>query len=383
MHISTWYSTHFESRLKGRYVTSNHIQPLLDTADELFEISQVGKSEKGIKIQCVKFGRGKKVVLAWSQMHGNESTTTKALFDLFKFLGQKEHFSDEIQTFLNTHTCYFIPILNPDGAAAYTRENSNGVDLNRDAQKQSQSESRVLGRLFENIKPDLCLNLHDQRTMYSLPNAKSASISFLAPAADAERTITGARRTAMGHIEHMFTYMNTLLPGQIGRYDDTFNADCVGDTFQQYGVPTILFEAGHYQNDYQREKTREFIFYAFLSLFGVLENKEESITSYAEIPENGKMFKDVILRNVVINNKTTDVAISYEETLKEGRIEFVPIIDKIGELELHIGHLEINGKEAHILLNSYENVFEGEKVATIVDKNSDIVLFSCDLCNNI
>jgi predicted deacylase len=378
MHISTWYSTYFESRLKGRYVTSNHIQPLLETANDLFEISEIGESENGLKIQCVKFGKGKKVVLAWSQMHGNESTTTKAIFDLFKFFGQKEYLGNEIQSFLETHTCYFIPILNPDGAAAYTRENANGIDLNRDAHKQSQAESRILLKLFEMVQPDLCLNLHDQRTMYSLPGAKSATISFLAPAADAKRTVTAARSAAMRQIEQMYGYLSTMLPGQIGRYDDTFNSDCVGDTFQQRGVPTILFEAGHYQNDYQREQTRAYIFYAMLNLFGVLKNKQEPNISYDEIPENGKMFKDVILRNVVIDKKTTDVAINYKETLEEGRIKFVPILEKIGELEHFFGHQEIEGKGAYILLNSYENVFEGEEIATIVDKNSDIVLFSCD-----
>jgi murein tripeptide amidase MpaA len=31
-------------------------------------------------------------------------------------------------------TFYCIPMLNPDGAALYTRENANKVDLNRDSQ---------------------------------------------------------------------------------------------------------------------------------------------------------------------------------------------------------------------------------------------------------
>ena len=68
----------------------------------------------------------------WSQMHGNESTTTKALFDVFNTLISNNPI---IKHILNACTLYIIPILNPDGAEAYTRVNANAVDLNRDAQE--------------------------------------------------------------------------------------------------------------------------------------------------------------------------------------------------------------------------------------------------------
>ena len=257
MEFSSWYTNHFDARLKGRYLHLKHANPILDLYEDEFSISTIGTSENHKNIRCVKVGSGKKVVLGWSQMHGNESTTTKALFDFFKFLSQKEHFQPEIESFLGAYTFYIIPILNPDGAERYTRENLNGVDLNRDAVDLSQSESRVLRDLFNAIKPELCLNLHDQRTMYSLPDAKSATVSFLAPAADAQRSVTGARREAMSVIACMFTTLSRYIPKQIGRYDDGFNENCVGDTFQMLGVPTVLFEAGHFPGDYEREKTRE------------------------------------------------------------------------------------------------------------------------------
>ena len=50
---------------------------------------------------------------------------------------------------------------------------------------------------------------------------------------------------------------------QVGRFDDAFNINCVGDYFQTQGTSTILFEAGHYQNDYSREKSRKFIAFAY------------------------------------------------------------------------------------------------------------------------
>ena len=52
----------------------------------------------------------------------------------------------------------------------------------------------------------------------------------------------------------MNNVLQNVIPNQVGIYDDSFNINCVGDSFQSKGVPTILFEAGHYKNDYSREK---------------------------------------------------------------------------------------------------------------------------------
>ena len=67
-------------------------------------------------------GTGSTKVLMWSQMHGNESTTTKSLLDLLRFLNTNPDWLDNLQLSI-------IPILNPDGAKAYTRVNANQVDL--------------------------------------------------------------------------------------------------------------------------------------------------------------------------------------------------------------------------------------------------------------
>ena len=46
--------------------------------------------------------------------------------------------------YIKNFTFYIIPQLNPDGAKLYTRNNFNDVDLNRDAIKLSQPESKCL-----------------------------------------------------------------------------------------------------------------------------------------------------------------------------------------------------------------------------------------------
>ena len=124
--LKTLYKIHKEKALFGRYIHTKNIKPLLENLPSIFKIEVIGKSVNNENIFSITIGSGKKKVLMWSQMHGNESTTTKALFDLFNILGDSNEFSD---TILNNCTLNIIPILNPDGAASYTRFNTNSVDF--------------------------------------------------------------------------------------------------------------------------------------------------------------------------------------------------------------------------------------------------------------
>ena len=373
MDLQTTYQTYFKAPLQGRYITLKHIEPLLKN-NSAFEIFRIGFSEKGKEIPVLKFGAGTKRVLMWSQMHGNESTTTKAVFDFLQCLDQKAVFQKAIHQFLNNYTVYLVPILNPDGAEMYTRVNANEVDLNRDAKNLTQKESVLLNTLFKDIQPELCLNLHDQRSIFGLETNKPATVSFLSPSANKERSITNARKKAMCHIVNMQRMLEKYIPGQVGRYDDTYNENCVGDSFTTAGVPTILFEAGHFPGDYQREKTREFIFYALLNLFGILSSetdKQIDYQDYFSIPENQKNYRDVILYNVKANDgKLVSIGIQFEETLKNDTIEFIPVIKEVGDVSSYLAHKKIDIQKNSILINSHENIIIGEKVLEIHYKNN-------------
>ena len=169
-----------EPSLQGRYITLDSIASLLNKLNTNNELEIIGKSVLDKPIYKYQIGTGNIKILFWSQMHGNESTTTKALFD---FLNLLKSDSDVARKLLNSFTFCCIPMLNPDGAKLYTRVNANKVDLNRDSQNLSQPESRVLRATFENFKPDFCYNLHDQRTIFGVGSTrKPATISFLAPA---------------------------------------------------------------------------------------------------------------------------------------------------------------------------------------------------------
>ncbi|WP_109300713.1 M14 family zinc carboxypeptidase [Aquimarina sp. AU474] len=344
--LHSWYNTYKEKSLSGRYIPQDNISPLLDSLSLLIEIEQIGVSENDLPIHLIKLGKGQKRLLLWSQMHGNESTTTKALFDFINLLG--DHDNNVAKSILNECTLFIVPILSPDGAKRYTRLNFNDVDLNRDAQDKTQKESIVLDKLIHKVKPDFAFNLHGQRTIFSAGQTNlPATVSFLSPAGDQKRSITPDRKIAMEVIAKMNDVLQQSIPNQVGRYDDGFNINCVGDTLANKGIPTVLFEAGHYINDYEREITREYIFYAMVTSIAYIAKTTitgNEFKDYFLIPENGKCFYDVIIRDVVLNEKKVDIAVQYTEQLDVDHVKFVPKIVKIDDLQNFYGHREIIGK---------------------------------------
>lgn len=366
--IKSLFFEYKENSLYNRYITNNHIAPLLDKLSDKLFVEIIGKSVLRESIYGLKIGTGEKRILMWSQMHGNESTTTKALFDLLNTLLNDK---SSLKYILEACTLYIIPILNPDGANAYTRINANNVDLNRDAQALSQPESQALRNVFDTIKPHFCYNLHGQRTIFSAGKTnKPATISFLAPAQDEACSITTNRKIAMELIGIMNEALQEIIPNQVGVYDDAFNLNCVGDTFQHENIPTILFEAGHYKGDYKREFSRELIYISYIkSLIYIANNivKGYNYENYLLIPENDKCFYDVIIRNAKIKQQKDvimDIGILYQERLFDNKVNFIPKVEKIQKLDDYYGHFEIDAKGSEVfgqtgcpIQINHENVF--------------------------
>lgn len=360
MDFEKLFTANKEESLYGRYITLQNIEPLLQALNTNNNLKIIGSSVLGNPIYSYTIGSGKTKVLLWSQMHGNESTTTKALFDLLKLLNGTTDLAVEL---LKKITFLAIPMLNPDGAERYTRINANGVDLNRDFQELTQPESQLLRKIYDDFQPDFCYNLHDQRTIFAAGATKNpATVSFLAPSYNEARDVNSIREKAMQVIVAMNDTLQQFIPNQVGRFDDAFNLNCVGDTFTYLGAPTILFEAGHFQEDYQREKTRKFIFIALVSgLKFIYENDivRNETNKYFNIPQNKPIFYDLIYKNIKIryDNKQiiTNFAIQFSEILNNGQIDFVAVIAEIGELNHSFGHFEYDAEGA-IYADENENI---------------------------
>lgn len=328
-----------EVSLSGRYISPEKVKSLLQRRK--FDV--VGQSVQARDIFGRKFGNGPIKILMWSQMHGNESTTTKALFDLMNFLESNESRAKEIA---KRFSLYIIPMLNPDGSFAYTRENANGKDLNRDFCEVSQPETAALLNIAESFKPDYCFNLHDQRTIFGVGDTgKPSTVAFLSPSFNAAREISPAREKGMRVIVAMNKMLQSVIPGQVARFDDGFNPNCAGDSFQLKGIPTILFEAGHHPGDYDRDITRKLIFASYLvALISISENVivDNVIEEYLQIPQNKANFNDFIYKNVKINYDgneiITNFAAQYIERRVEDQVEFVALIAKLDSDSF--GHFE-------------------------------------------
>jgi hypothetical protein len=345
-HLNSLYSLVKTPELISRYITNFHIEKCFKKFPKSM-ISTIGYSVENRPIYGFKFGKGSTKILMWSQMHGNESTTTKALFDCFNLFETNNAIPKAI---LETCTLFVIPILNPDGAERYSRLNANDIDLNRDAQNLTQPESKVLQEIYNSFRPDYCFNLHGQRTIFGAGDSGiSATLSFLSPSQDEECFITPNRKAAMAIISEINNLLQSEIPNGIGRYDDGFNLNCVGDTFQNLGVPTLLYEAGHYPNDYSREEVRRLMFIAIIKGLQVISIGIHDLMykNYFKIPENSKSFYDIIIRNAKISENTNelfDVSIQYQEILKGGKVEFIPFVEAISNLDEFYGHKEIDAK---------------------------------------
>lgn len=367
-----------EAQLSGRYIALHHIEDLLINDDRKHRTKIEGHSVIGRPIYSYTIGTGAMRILMWSQMHGNESTSTKAVFDFLKLLDSKSEIANLL---LENFTFCIIPMLNPDGAFEYTRTNANDIDLNRDLVNLSQPETKTLNSVLLNFQPNYCYNLHDQRTIFGAADSgKPATISFLAPAFDETLEMNECRLKAVRVINAMNTALQKVIPAQVARFDDAFNLNCVGDNCQNLGFSTILIEAGHFQNDYLREKTRTFFFIALVSgLLKIHENDvvDTELEEYLSIPDNKQNFRDIIYENVNIDYegivKNTTFAIQYKEVLNNDEIELVAYFSEIDEIDNLFGHQTFNAKNA-MYSDALKNVPQiGQKADFFLDKTTIVV----------
>lgn len=305
------------------------------------KLDTIGTSVLGNDIYCLKVGTGINRVLAWSNMHGNESTTTRAILNFLE--------RDDLQFLLADISLWVIPVLNPDGLNSWTRENANKIDLNRDALTLSQPESVLLRGVFEQFQPHFCFNMHDQRSIYGdKRGAHAVQLSFLAPAADDKRTITPARLEAMRVINAIQDKLKNKTSGIIGRFNDAFNPNCVGDYMQRSGVPTILFEAGHANYDYYREHAVALITGSIIEALrevARVQSVYESaiIESYNLIPNIYPTYVDLLLKNIpCAGGEKKNLAVQYYEIVVGEILYFVPILVGIHDSRIQNAHQVID-----------------------------------------
>ena len=179
-------------------------------------------------------------------------------------------------------------------------------------------------------------------------------------------------------ISAMNTALQKVIPKQVGVYDDAFNINCVGDTFQSKNVPTILFEAGHFADDYDREYTRELIYLSYITSLDYIANNDVDGShgdGYFDIPENEKLFLDLIIRNVSgYADGLVDVGIQFKETLVNAILKFIPVVEKIENLHGMYAHKELDAAGESVLDENGKHLIIGNENDFVILKNEKIVL---------
>ena len=309
-------------------------------------IKEVGKSSLGKPIYMMTLGNGKTKVVAWSQMHGNESTATLAMLDLLSIWEKHPELKEKLFELIQLD---FIFMLNPDGSEVWTRRNAFDIDINRDYLRMSSIEIKILKSIVLEGNYDYALNLHDQRTIFTTDGKHPATLSFLAPSENVERTITENRKKSMAVIAAIYLQMKQILPNRIAKYTDEFYPTSSGDNFMKAGVTPILFEGGFFENDLNREKTREYYTHALyfaLKAISVLKGDTYSYETYFEIPQNRETHFDLIYRNVRLNTEfecILDIAVQYKEILDDNKnLTYQPYVIEVGDLNHKKGWTEID-----------------------------------------
>lgn len=342
-----------EPSLGHRRFKHGDILPLINQRGQETSVESLGQSIQGRDIYQLGYGTGAIKVLLWSQMHGNESTATMALFDLFNFLeGSNDAFDSLRQLIKERLSLRFIPMVNPDGAEIFQRRNILDIDLNRDAIDEATPEARILKAARTDFQPAFGFNLHDQQIYYNAKGSSNpATISVLAPAFNEAKEINEVRKKSMQIIVGMNRILQRVIPGHVGKYDDGFEPRAFGDNFQKWGTSTILIESGGYPDDPEKQYIRQLNFMIILNaLYEIaVENYHQyEVEDYLEIPDNDNKLMDLIVRRLKVEHRgqlfEVDLGIKRQEYRLDSSYRVAgSIVDK-GDLSVFYGYKEVDAE---------------------------------------
>jgi len=173
-------------------------------------------------------------ILVVASQHGNEETPREAAFQFLRDLAFNAAPGDLSK--LAILPMIVIPTANPDGFVAGTRQNGNGVDLNRDHLALTQSETKVIASILSSKSPIFVLDGHEATVASYQVNG-----GYYA---------TGASSFIKTFATGIATQMTTLFPDfTYGPYDTTDNEGTLQSSSTLRGSTFLLVETLEGQTD--------------------------------------------------------------------------------------------------------------------------------------
>jgi len=355
------------------------LAPFLQTAG--VSVRQVGNSIQGRAINAVTFGTGPTTVLLWSQMHGDESTATMALADIIRFYA--EDTGDPLRRLIEERLeVVMVPMLNPDGAERFQRQNAVGVDVNRDARRLATPEARALKALRDSIQPQFGFNLHDQGARTTAGSAgRPVAVALLAPPTDTSRAYGPVRDRARRLAALLATGLDRHIPGRTAKYDDTFNPRAFGDLIQQWGTSTVLIESGALPDDPDKQELRRVNVMLLLTALEAIATERYTAAepaAYDSLPFNRRVASDILLTGgwVVVPHadpSRLDIALVYDDPVAQRGLR----LGEIGDLEgaVAMDTVDVSGLYLHLATPSTLEptdwwLIGGEPVAVVARRSA-------------
>jgi hypothetical protein len=354
--LERWYSDYRIDNVPY-WIKQNYLYQSLDLLPKDLSTQEIiGESAEKRPIRLVTLGHGDIPVLMWTQMHGDEPTATRALLDIFSIIQNKKE-SELIKTILNNLSLYIIPMLNPDGAERFTRRTVLGIDMNRDALALATPEARILKSVHDSYRPQWGYSLHDQEQRYTVGGTgQAAGISLLSAANDWEISVTDIRRETMQLASCVAEYAQPILPGQIGRYDDSYEPRAFGENMHLWGTRNVLIESGYIPYDRQKETIRKANAISILgSLYHLAKKTLPPDDAYHSIPVNRRYFTEYLFKRAAITINGTsagrqDVAfhLDHNPDIETHTVAFKLYLTELGDCSPYSGSYTFDATDIKI-----------------------------------
>ena len=141
----------------------------VDEASPRVEMDVIGKTKGGRPLHLVRIGFPKPAsrrdalkqptTLFVCSQHGNEPAGREACLIRLRDLAFTK--DAKLVAQLKTQTILFLPSANPDGRDADTRENLDGVDINRDHLNLASAEGKAMAGVVRDWQPEAVVDLHE------------------------------------------------------------------------------------------------------------------------------------------------------------------------------------------------------------------------------